>query len=253
MFLNPGYARAFNSDFAISYPGSIPNMPATILLDIEVLGAGGCYPKLMSDLVLANDTVFGIYVVAKSSGTTGGSLDPAVNVSAVIATGDNFLPAGYDVFRRVGLCYIDSGTNQLIKWIQSGVATERQYTLQDPVIAVSGGTATVDTVLDLTDGDGVVPPGHANYCELSVSLLPTVAGQYVSIAPTVLNAVGLPPVTLVGPAAALISWTSEIVCGIIGPVTEHGNAAIKYKVSNAAATAGIAVASFTDSLGNDLF
>lgn len=253
MFLNPGYARAFGSDFGISYPGNVPSGSPYILLDLTVLGAGGCYPKLASDLSLANDTVFGIYVIAKSSGTTNGSLNPAVNVSAVIATGDDFLPPGYDVFRRVALCYIDSATGLLIKWIQAGEGSDKQYLLQDPVLAVSAGVSTTDVDLDLTSGDGVIPPGHANYAQLNISLVAGAAGQSVSVAPTVLNATTLPPLTFVATAAVENTWSTEIVCGVLGSVFDHGNAAIKYRVSDVAAAATISVAAFTDSLGNSLF
>lgn len=253
MFLNPGFARAFGSDFGISYPGNVPSNSPYILLDTTVTGAGGCYPKLVADMALANDTVFGIYVIAKSSGTTNGSLNPAVNVSAVIATGDDFLPPGYDVFRRVALCYVNSATGLLIKWIQAGEGSDKQYLLQDSVAAVTAGTSVTDVTLDLTSGDGVIPPGHANYAQLNISLVAGAAGRSVSVAPTVLTSVGLPPLTFVAPVATETNWATEIVCGVVGSVFANGNAAIKYKVSNVAAAATISVVGFTDSLGNSLF
>jgi len=256
MFLRPGYARAFANDFPITYPGNVANTDPVIFLDTTVVGAGGCWPTAIPDLTLASNTVFGIYVIAKSSGTTGGSLNPAVNVSAVIATGNDFLPPGYDVFRRVGLCYVDSGTGLLIKWIQAGTSNDREYMVQDAVPVLTGGSATVATVLDLTAGNGVVMPGHANYAQLTLSLTPSVAGQVLSVQPSVLTAGTLAPVTLIGNVASQpIEVNAEIVCGIAGSdvFATNTNAAIKYNVSNAGAVASIWVTGFTDSLGNNLF
>ena len=251
MFLNPGYARAMNNDFSIIYPGTSANTSGSILLDITKVGPGGCFPFAMPDLSLTNDTVYGIYVIAKSSGTSNGTDTPLV--SAIIATGDNFLPSGYDSFRRVGLCYISSSTNELIKWIQSGVTNERQYNLQDAVPALLGGSAIVPTVIDLTDGDGVLLPGHANYAQLGLGLVASAPNQQLFIEPAVLTATVLPAIGISSPAAGVMAANTEVVCGIIGPVTEHGNSAIKYYVSDAAAVANIYVSGFTDSLGNDLF
>lgn len=251
MFLNAGGARAHANDFAIVYPGTDSNASSDLLLDITAVGPGGCYPKAVSSLTLANNTVFGIYVIAKSSGTSNGTDGPLV--SAVIATGDNFLPPGYDVYRRVALCYIDSATKLLIKWIHSGETNDKQYALQDPVQVVTAGSAVAFTNVDLTANNGVVPPGHANFCEFTVNLLASAAGQNVEIVPSVLTPVSIAPVRLIAPTNTLISWSSSLVCGILGPVTAHGNAAVNYKVSNAAAVANIYVSGFSDDLGSELF
>jgi hypothetical protein len=256
MFLNPGYARAFGSDFPIVYPSIVPNAPSYILLDTTVVGAGGCFPFAISDMTLASNTVFGIYVIAKSSGTTDGSLNPSVNVSAVIATGDNFLPPGYDAFRRVALCYVDSSTNLLIKWIQSGFSNDRQYMAQDAVRVLTAGNATTYTLIDLTTGNGIVPPGHANYAELTLSLNPAVVGDELEVTASVLTPGTLAAVSLVGNVASqTIQTTGEIVCGIAGGnvFATNTNAAINYKVTNVGDVANIWVSGFTDSLGNNLF
>lgn len=246
-FLNPGYARAFNNDFAITFSTNEYGKPEYILIDIDVLGAGGCYPNAMSSLVLANKTVMGVYVIGDSTGK--------LETNAVIATGNNFLPAGYDTFRRVALVYIDNTTNQLIKWIQAGLGNDKQYTLQDPVSALAAGTATTYTLIDLTAGDGVVPPGHANYVELGLEITAAAAGRLLFVAPSVLNPVALSPVGISSPAAGPLALTAEIVAGITGSDvhSQTANAAIKYKVSNADSPANIFVCGFTDSLGNNLF
>lgn len=246
-FLNPGYARAFSSDFNITFSTNEFNKPEFILIDITTLGSGGCYPNLISNMTLANKTVFGIYVIGDSTGK--------LETSAIVCTGNNFLPVGYDTFRRVALLYVDTA-GLIIKWIQSGFGSDKQYTLADSDPVLTGGTATVATLIDLTAGDGVIPPGHANYVELQAQLTSTTAGDTLSIIPSVLTSSVMAPVKVTAQVATVATvQNAEIVAGIAGNDvhSQTANAAINYLVNNARATANIWVSGFTDSLGNNLF
>jgi hypothetical protein len=250
MILLPGFARAATSGFGIFFPGINPTAEGFINLDATLVGPGGCYPTNLANTAMANRTVFGVYVIAQSSGTTGAAQSPLV--SAVIATGNNFLPPGYDVYRRVGLCYVDNITKEIIPMIQSGSSVDRSYTLQDGIPAISAGTDTTFTTLNLSTGDGVVPPILGTKVALEVILNAGAPGESVSIQPTGLSAVITAPLTLTAPASGIISWSASIGAGALGTGSITG-AGIEYKISSNLSTATINVAGFNDSLNAELF
>jgi hypothetical protein len=119
--LNPGAARDFTSDFVISYnPYSISGLPAKISVDLNNTGPGGCYPIAFQYVnIVAVSEALAVYVIGDSTG---------VNVtSAIVATGNNFLPPGYNKWRRVGTVLISNTTKQLIQVTQTGSGREREY------------------------------------------------------------------------------------------------------------------------------
>ena len=250
--LGPGFARAYANDAPLFYSPNLPGLPGNITIDITTVGAGGCYPRLIADASLTSKTVFGVYVIGNSSGLSG-TLSTAAPVSAVLATGNNFLPTGYDSFRRVGLAYVDNATGLLIAWKQTGNANDREYWLQDGVLAVDAGSATSPTNVDLTEVDGVIMPGRPSMVKMQLMLATTGAGQEGFVQPVGLTSSTMTPVAIQAAAAGTSVAMAEIVCGVLGTAAVPGNAAIKYNTNNAAADFTIAVAGFTDSLGNDLF
>lgn len=247
--VQPGMARAMASDFVIAYPSFSANLPAEIEVDIAEVGPNGCFPVSIDSLALADKTMFGVYAIAKSSGTTGGSLNAELATAIVVATGNNFLPAGYDVFRRIGLVYVDDATGFLIYMAQSGHANERIYRLNEGPLALSGGNATVQTELDLTAGDGIIRPGSGTNAILGLVINGFAGSSYLQLWPTD-NLDGNGTAGLVTPAATeTMSAEGSIIVG----QNALGNAAIDYLVDNAGTTASIVVAGFVDSLGLNLF
>lgn len=246
--VQPGMARAMASDFVIAYPSFSANLPAEIEVDIAEVGPNGCFPVSIDSLALANKTMFGVYAIAKSSGTTGGSLNAELATAIVVATGNNFLPAGYDVFRRIGLVYVDDATGFLIFMSQAGHANERTYMLEDTFAVVSAGSEIAATPVDLTINDGIVPPGQ-HLVFLGLTLNGNAAGSYLQIFPTG-DAVNNPVAGLVTPVAAeTLGASDQMICGI----NSLGNASIDYLVDNAGSDASIFVKGFADSLGLELF
>ena len=246
MTVTPGYARAFNNDFAISYPGSIPNLPANITINTAVVGANGVYPNSIASLGLTENTVFGVYIIAKSSGTTDGSLNPSVSPAAVIATGNNFLPPGYDAFRRIGLAFINESTGNLIVMNQAGNANERVYMLEAPVQVLSAGASTTFAHVDLTVNGGPVLPEADVEVIMQIAFTANAAGDTVTLQPY--GQTGS-TVVVAAPAGALMELNQTILTGL----NTSGNAAIDYKVSSGSDAVTLNVAGFKDSLGNSLF
>jgi hypothetical protein len=119
--LKPGSARAFNSQFIITFnPYLISSPSPTLDIDITKLGALGCYPRPLSDFVLGLQiNTFNVYVLGDSSG-----INPT---TAIICTGNNFLLPGYDKWRKVATAIINGSFNQLYQITQTGSGIERDY------------------------------------------------------------------------------------------------------------------------------
>ena len=251
--VGPGAARSFGNDGVISYPNDLSFANPYLVADITLVGAGGCFPSAISDMTLTNNTVFGVYVIENSGGTTGGSLNPTVSPALVIATGDNFLPQGFDSFRRVGLVYISSSTNLILPWIQTGNGSEKTYLFQDIVNALSAGNSTVASSIDLTVGNGVIAPGLSANLFLGINFTADAAGDYASIWPTNYLFNVAAPVSIVNPAANTLGLTASMVSGNTGTYPFAGNASIDYLVASADDSLTINVIGLVDSLGNNLF
>lgn len=241
--LSAGYARALCNGFGIAYPGNVAGLPSSLTVDITDLGANGCYPVLISDIVTSDFTVYGVYVIGDSSG--------ANTTAAVVATGNNFLPDGYDVFRRVGLVYIDDTTDTLISWSQSGNGNDKTYVLADPYVALSAGAATTFTAINLTSTDAPIMPDANVEVLLNVSITPNAADGYVCVEPGLLTAASVSPAQIFGSVAA--KKNSATVSMTAMPNATTGVANIKYLVDNAGSASTINVIGFTDSLGASLF
>lgn len=249
--LLPGFAKSLTSDFSLQYPAFAQNQPSSITIDTSVIGAGGCFPVSLQNAGMTADTVFGVYVIDNQDGVSSGQPYGTEQVpSAIIATGNNFLPYNYTAYRRVGLVYVDHTTFQIIPMIQIGSDNDREYILQDPLTAVTG-SATSATEVDLTANAGVVPPNVYSRVNFNLSLAAFAAGSYVEIEPVNFTAASVVPTKFEGNVASTTTAVNiEMICGLDATTN---NAAIKYLVDNAGSTATISVCGFTDSLGLRLF
>lgn len=119
--LDPGAARAFASNFVISYnPYSGPGLPQVMTVDLNNVGSLGCYPLPFSFLQSINPAeAFAVYVLGDSSGKK--------QTTAIVATGNNFLLPGYDTWRRIATILINGSSRELVQVTQSGTGTEREY------------------------------------------------------------------------------------------------------------------------------
>src|SRR5574338_221510 len=176
--VSPGAARALTNDFVIEFPTNPLTGPALLTCDISRVGANAAYPKSISSLNLANNTLMGVYIIAKSSGTTSGSTNPIISPAVVVATDDNFLPPGYDVYRRIGYVVVISATGYLMKMTQSGNGNDRTYMANTAVVALNAGSATVATTLDLGANDGIIPSKPNMQVIFGTLIVGNAAGAY---------------------------------------------------------------------------
>jgi hypothetical protein len=250
----PGVCRALTSPSLIQFPSFAAGIPATITVDVSTVGANGCYPNSIASLGLSHNTVYGVYICSVSSGTLASSSTPAVTTGApivVVATGNNFLPAGYDTFRRIGLVQIAHSTSYLIPMTQSGHMNERVYTLQDPFVALSAGGSTTPAVIDLTANDAPIVPNQYIDVVLNVEITPNAADGYVCVEPGALTAGTVSPTQIFGSVAG--HKNSSYVRMTATPNSSTGNANIQYFVDNSSSASTINVCGFVDSIGNALF
>ena len=117
--LKPGSARAFASDYVITYnPYLTPGLPELLNLDLNTTGPLGCFPVAFTYLnVNLQLEPLPVYVLGDSTG-----INPT---TAIVSTGYNFLPPGYNQWRRVGTIVLNNISRQLTQITQSGTGNTR--------------------------------------------------------------------------------------------------------------------------------
>ena len=247
--VSPGAARALTNEFVIQYPSFSATVPGNITADISTVGLNGCYPNSIASLGLAYNRLFPVYVVTDTSGVRASGSVSANGPFVIVATGDNFLPAGVNSFRRIGWLWVSQATGYILPMAQSGNGNEREYLLNAPITAISGGTEhTTAAEIDLSATTGIVPPNRNSKVNLNVQLTAAAATSLVYLQPQSFAAATTATSVLAQVASDAMGVMVSMVCG---QDATTGNAAIKYLVDNGSAVT-ILVAGFTDSLGNSL-
>ena len=254
--VGPGTARALCNDNIIQFPNFTAGYSGPATVDISTVGVNGCYPVSIASLGLTYNTLFPIYAIKSSSGTgLGASNSNAGGTTTntysgfVVATGNNFLPAGYDTYVRIGWCPVAQSTGYVLPFIQSGQNDEREYLYQDPVTVLSAGAATTPTEVKLSYQTGMIPAGKIQKVNLVASLSGNSSASYAYLEPYGLTAASVATTRINTPVAtAVLALNVEMVAG----VSAAGDTAITYLVDNAGSALTLQIAGFTDSLGNSL-
>jgi hypothetical protein len=163
----PGSARSSKSDYVIQVPTIQANSPSYVSVDISTVGVNGAYPLAIADVV-TTDTMLPVYAIGDGSGKNA----PAM----VVATGNNFIPAGYTDARRIGWIFIDVGTLGLYQMFQSGHGLTRTYSFKQSIPVLQNGSQTTATAVTL---DAV--PQSAVAVSLLAEYLPAAASDYASL------------------------------------------------------------------------
>lgn len=130
------------ASFTIEWPGASP-----VTADITVAGAGG-----LDTGVEASDTWYAVYVIADTTGVN--PVDALLSVSFVSPT----LPAGYDIFFRLGAVRNDSASDFLEFLQTNGERNRHHLWVNESIITtqvLSGGSALVFATVSLA---AFVPP-----------------------------------------------------------------------------------------------
>lgn len=250
--VQPGMCRALTSSQVIAYPSFSASVPGVVVVDVSTTGPNGCWPIPLANMGLGLFTQLPVYACFDSAGTTRNPANPSVSgpgFCIVVATGNNFLPPGFDAFRRIGWVYINDDTLNLINMIQSGHGDLRTYILQDGVQVVSSND-TDQTVVNLSSGDLPVPAGSIRKVLLNAVIAPNAAGGYICVEPGNATAGSVAPAQVFGSVAS--QPNSSMIEMISTPNASTGDAEVKYFVDNAGSTGTLTVIGFEDSLGNTL-
>lgn len=130
------------AEFTIEWPGASP-----VTADITVAGAGG-----LDTGVEASDTWYAVYVISDTSGVN--PVDALLSLSFVAPT----LPAGYDIFFRLGAVRNDSASD-FLEFLQTNGERNRHHLWVNETLTttqvLAGGNAIVFATVSLA---AFVPP-----------------------------------------------------------------------------------------------
>jgi len=261
--ISPGVARDLISDYAISFDPLSTGLQ-NITVDLRNTGPNGCFPVPMSTLLPTYNTVYCVYLIANTAGTTTGSNNPLVNPAVVVATGNEFLPEGYDAYRRIGYIFVNGvngpntgpvGTINL--WIQSGNGNERLYQLQTSRIRFSGAGATTYSPISLTSNPsgqaGIVPLRNGIFCTFTYRLAVGTAGDDIFFSTDGYDAITAPSPFVVLIGNTTTTAQSEGNFSLLSQLNANGtDTQIFYKFSGAGGSIQVNNTGFVDSIGTSL-
>lgn len=118
-----------------------PISNVAVVLNTALVGV----PGGLDTGTLAANTNYAIFAIGDSTGNNAASVVFAVNNLQPI------LPAGYDIYRRIGFMRTD-GSSNLYRWFQYGRAEDRWYYYDAPISILAGGAATTFTSVSVTSG-----------------------------------------------------------------------------------------------------
>ena len=200
---------------------------STVTINTAINGAGG-----LDQGAMANSTFYAVYAIGDSFGNNAGSALISADLSSPL------LPAGYDMFFRIG--YIkSSGAAAILAFRQDGVSLDR-WMWYDAAIATgvtNGSSATYAAV----DCSASLPGNLTTMVNFLCVFTPTAAADKLTLVPGTSTAVA-GYATASGDVAA-VAHTCNLICPTDSPNTD----AIDYKVTGSAVA--ISVAAYLDQLG----
>jgi hypothetical protein len=198
-----------------------------VTVDITTTGAGG-----LDNGTIAASTFYAVHAVGDSFGVNPGSAIISTSVTAPV------LPAGYDMFRRIGFIKTD-GSTHVLAFRQEGLSCDR-WMWWDAAIATgvtSGSSATFATV---DCSAGIPAMGVNSEALFLVFFTPTGAGNTLELRPGLSSATN--GYARLSGAVAAVAETGMMLCPIDTPYTD----AVDYLVTGSAVA--IDVAAYLDQL-----
>lgn len=222
--IGPGAARAYTTDFAIIFNGIQPAEPPLLTLDITTVGLLGCFPyAIVPGTAVTGRTTYNVYVLGDTTGVNA--------TTAIVGTGNNFLPKGYDVWRKIGSVFVETSNTTLMNYTQAGTGIERTYVLQESSPGDVINFASNFNVFNCGHNGRPCNPFFTTEVCVSRSITAGSAGNWMAISPTNMSAGGRPIFTLASPAAGA-ELRDEVWC----PVTIVAPNNVVYVSVNGAGT-----------------
>ncbi len=218
---------------AATQTGELP-VPAgggVVTVDITTTGAGG-----LDNGTIAASTFYAVHAVGDSFGLNAGSVIISTSLTAPV------LPAGYDMFRRIGFIKTD-GSTHVLAFRQEGVTADR-WMWWDVAIA-TGVTAGASATFATVDCSAGIPAMGVNSQALFlVVFTPTAANNTVELRPGLSSATN--GYSRASGDVAAVATTVMMECPIDTPYTD----AVDYLVTGSATA--ISVAAYMDQLAPQL-
>lgn len=198
----------------------------TVTINTAATGAAG-----LDTGAMANNTFYGVYAIGDSTGIEPGSAMISANLTSPL------LPAGYDMFFRIGYIKSSSGA-AILAFRQDGVSLDR-WMWYDAAIAtdVTAGASATFAPVDCTAGLPASTPTMVNFL---CAFTPTAAADKLVLVPGTSTATA-GYASASGDVAAVAN-TVNLICPTDSPKTD----AIDYKVTGSAVA--ISVAAYLDQL-----
>ncbi len=214
---------------AATQTGELPVDAGTgvVTVDITTHGAGG-----LDNGTLAVSTFYAVHAIGDSFGNNPGSALISTSLTAPV------LPAGYDMFRRIGFIKTD-GSSHVLAFRQEGVTADR-WMWYDVAIATgitSGSSATFATV---DCSAGIPAMGVNSDAKFLVAFTPTAGGDKLELRPGLSSATN--GYARESGSVAAVAKTTIMECPIDTPMTD----AVDYLVTGSAVA--ISVAAYLDQL-----
>jgi hypothetical protein len=211
-----GECRDSTNTFDMSYD-------AATTIDCAVTGANG-----LDTGSLANSTWYAVYAIGDST---------KYNADAFVVSADfstPYMPAGYDILRKIGFILTDGSADILIFYV-SGKGKERSYWFDAPISVLSGGASATFAEIDLS---GAVPPVDALPVLIESTITPNAAGGSAIF--RVLGSSATTGIAVSGSVAAVATIAMVKVLSYLDTATPK----VEYKLSSASDALTLTVAGF---------
>ncbi len=195
---------------------------------------------------VAANTLYAVYVIGSSSHPVNSSVEvSAYPTSVVLSTNFSrpYLPANYDMFRRVGAVRSD-GSSQFALFAQSGQGSSRRMWYGVPLAtSITAGASTAYAVVGLNAVNSGVPIVSGVVAHLNVTLTPATAGNKVFLQPV--GAASTVNITSMSGDVAAVAHNAQL-SSPIGIASSLAN--LNYKVTAGGDAVAIQVAGYEDAL-----
>ncbi len=198
-----------------------------VTVDITTHGAGG-----LDNGTIALNTFYAVHAVGDSFGIEPGSVIISTSVT------DPVLPAGYDMFRRIGFIKTDASVH-VLAFRQEGVTADR-WMWWDVAIATSITSGSSATFATVDASAGIPAMGVNSDAKFLVAFTPTAAADKLELRPGLSSATN--GYARESGSVAAVAKTTIMECPIDTPMTD----AIDYLVTGSAVA--ISVAAYLDQL-----
>ena len=198
-----------------------------VTVDITANGAGG-----LDNGTLAVSTFYAVHAIGDSFGNNAGSALISTSLTAPV------LPAGYDMFRRIGFIKTD-GSSHVLAFRQEGVTADR-WMWWDVAIASGVTSGSSATFASVDCSAGIPAMGVNSDAKFLVSFVPTAAADKLELRPGLSSATN--GYARESGSVAGVAKITIMECPVDTPMTD----AVDYLVTGTAVA--ISVAAYLDQL-----